>query len=36
VIALGSGRPEWQIGTGEHGEVRRWLFWKGWDKALVW
>ncbi|MFJ4345638.1 hypothetical protein [Pseudomonas sp. NPDC089401] len=36
VIALGSGRPEWQIGTGPHGEVRRWLFWKGWDKALAW
>lgn len=36
VIALGAGRPEWQIGTGEHGEVRRWLFWKGLDRALVW
>ncbi|MNM80780.1 hypothetical protein D3C81_927570 [compost metagenome] len=36
MIALESGRPEWQIGTGEHGEVRRWLFWKGWDKAMVW
>ncbi|MEN5139804.1 hypothetical protein [Pseudomonas juntendi] len=36
VIALDSGRPAWQIGTGAHGEVRRWLFWKGWDKALAW
>lgn len=30
LIALDSGRPDWQIGTGEHAEVRRWLFWKGW------
>ncbi|CAM4084087.1 hypothetical protein CCOS865_02613 [Pseudomonas reidholzensis] len=36
VIALDSGRPDWQIGTGEHGEVRRWLFWKGLDKPLAW
>ncbi|WP_336334697.1 hypothetical protein [Pseudomonas putida] len=36
VIALDSGRPAWQIGTGEHGEVQRWLFWKGWDKAMAW
>lgn len=36
VIALDSGRPEWQIGTGAHGEVRRWLFWKGWDKPMAW
>ncbi|MDH1550451.1 MULTISPECIES: hypothetical protein [Pseudomonas] len=35
-IALDSGRPAWQIGTGAHGEVRRWLFWKGWDKPLAW
>ncbi|NIF28447.1 hypothetical protein F3J44_18945 [Pantoea sp. Tr-811] len=36
VIALEAGRPQWQIGTGDHCEVRRWLFWKGWDKALLW
>ncbi|HGY9635182.1 MULTISPECIES: hypothetical protein [Pseudomonas] len=36
VIALDSGRPEWQIGTGAHGEVRRWLFWKSWDKPMAW
>ncbi|KAF4558805.1 hypothetical protein HBJ16_003679 [Pseudomonas sp. CES] len=36
VIALDNGRPAWQIGTGAHGEVRRWLFWKGWDRALAW
>ncbi|HDS1736584.1 hypothetical protein [Pseudomonas sp. BP8] len=36
VIALDSSRPEWQIGTAEHGEVRRWLFWKGLDKPLAW
>lgn len=36
VIALDLGRPAWQIGTGPHGEVRRWLFWKGWDRAMVW
>ncbi|MDZ3991075.1 hypothetical protein [Pseudomonas sp. Teo4] len=36
VIALDSGRPQWQIGDGEHGELRRWLFWKGWDRPLMW
>lgn len=36
LIALDSGRPDWQIGTGEHAEVRRWLFWKGLDKPLAW
>jgi len=36
LIALDGGRPEWQIGTGAHGEVRRWLFWKGWDKPMAW
>lgn len=36
LIALDSKRPAWQIGTGEHAEVRRWLFWKGWKKAMVW
>ncbi|MEN5038143.1 hypothetical protein [Pseudomonas sp. TWI929] len=36
MIALEGGRPEWQIGTGAHGEVRRWLFWKGWDRAMIW
>ncbi|SNB64731.1 MULTISPECIES: hypothetical protein [unclassified Pseudomonas] len=36
VIALDRGRPDWQIGTGPHGEVRRWLFWKGGEKPLAW
>lgn len=36
LIALDSGRPDWQIGTGEHAEVRRWLFWKGLDEPLAW
>lgn len=36
LIALDSGRPDWQIGTGEHAELRRWLFWKGLDKPLAW
>ena len=36
VIALDTGRPDWQIGTGPHAETQRWLFWKGWDKPLRW
>ncbi|WP_457472140.1 hypothetical protein [Pseudomonas sp. TE21394] len=36
LIALDGGRPAWQIGTGKHGEVRRWLFWKDWDKPMAW
>ncbi|MHC6225235.1 hypothetical protein ACYU03_10785 [Pseudomonas sp. X10] len=36
LIALDGGRPAWQIGTGEHGEVRRWLFWKGLERPLAW
>lgn len=36
LIALDSVRPEWQIGTGEHAEVRRWVCWKGFDKPLAW
>ncbi|PNG30050.1 hypothetical protein [Pseudomonas protegens] len=35
-IALDSGRPDWQIGTGEHHELRRWLFWKDFAKPLLW
>lgn len=36
LIALDSGRPQWQIGTGEHREIRRWLCWKGLDEPLAW
>lgn len=36
VIALDSGRPAWQIGTGNHTEVRRWLCWKGFEQPLAW
>ncbi|WP_460415766.1 hypothetical protein [Pseudomonas sp. microsymbiont 2] len=36
VVALDSGRPDWQIGTGPHGEVRRWVCWKGFDGPLAW
>ncbi|MDH0300837.1 MULTISPECIES: hypothetical protein [unclassified Pseudomonas] len=36
LVALDSGRPEWQIGTGPHGEVRRWVCWKGLDGPLAW
>lgn len=35
-IALDDGRPDWQIGTGEHHETRRWLFWKDFAKPLLW
>ncbi|MGC5700836.1 hypothetical protein J4P02_11620 [Pseudomonas sp. NFXW11] len=35
-IALDAGRPAWQIGTGEHHEVQRWLFWKDFAKPLQW
>lgn len=34
-IALDSGRPDWQIGTGEHHELRRWLFWKDFAMPLL-
>ncbi len=36
IIDLDAGRPEWQIGTGEHHERRRWLFWKGEETPLAW
>ncbi len=36
LIALDSGRPQWQIGTGAHGEVRRWVCWKGFEQPLAW
>lgn len=36
LIALDQGRPDWQIGTGEHREIRRWLCWKGFDKPMAW
>ncbi|UXY52138.1 hypothetical protein [Pseudomonas tohonis] len=36
IIDLDAGRPEWQIGTGEHRERRRWLFWKGEETPLAW
>lgn len=36
LIALDAGRPAWQIGTGEHHERRRWLFWKSFAKPLIW
>ncbi|CAK9889952.1 MULTISPECIES: hypothetical protein [Pseudomonas] len=36
VIALDTSRPDWQIGTGEHAEVHRWLFWKQLDRPLRW
>ncbi|KTC41537.1 hypothetical protein AO265_26025 [Pseudomonas sp. ABAC61] len=35
-IELDRGRPAWQIGTGEHHEVQRWLFWKDLAKPLLW
>lgn len=34
-IDLDAGRPQWQIGTGDHHEVRRWMFWKSFAKPLV-
>ncbi|MEM8814845.1 MAG: hypothetical protein AAGE85_03405 [Pseudomonadota bacterium] len=30
------GQPDYQIGTGGHREVYRWLFWKNEDKPLIW
>ncbi|SDI16072.1 PQQ-like domain-containing protein [Pseudomonas flavescens] len=36
LIDLDAGRPAWQIGTGEHHERQRWLFWKGQSKPLRW
>ncbi|NIF18814.1 hypothetical protein [Pantoea sp. Cy-639] len=36
LIALDSARPDWQIGTGEHAEVRRWICWRGFDRPLAW
>ena len=36
LIDLDAGRPAWQIGTGEHHERQRWLFWKGQSKPLLW
>lgn len=35
-IALDTARPDWQIGTGEHHEVERWLFWKDFAQPLQW
>ncbi|ERO60706.1 hypothetical protein [Pseudomonas piscis] len=35
-IELDRGRPDWQIGTGAHHEVQRWLFWKDLAKPLLW
>ncbi|NBF10887.1 YncE family protein [Pseudomonas sp. Fl4BN1] len=35
-IALDTKRPDWQIGTGEHHETQRWLFWKDFAKPLQW
>ncbi|MEP3479086.1 MAG: WD40 repeat domain-containing protein [Fuerstiella sp.] len=37
IIKLDAGeRPEFQIGTGQHAEQRRWLFWKNEDRPLIW
>ncbi|MBO2928826.1 WD40 repeat domain-containing protein [Metapseudomonas otitidis] len=36
IIDLEAGRPAWQIGTGNHRERRRWLFWKSEESALAW
>lgn len=30
------GAAPWQIGTGPHRELRRWLFWKGALRPLLW
>ena len=31
-----SGAEPWQIGTGAHREVQRWVFWKSWDRPMLW
>jgi hypothetical protein len=37
IIALDAGRKApYQIGTGEHLELRRWLFWKNEESPLIW
>jgi hypothetical protein len=32
----GETRAEYEIGTGNHSEVRRWLFWNGENQPLIW
>lgn len=36
LFALDAGRPDWQIGTADHCEYRRWLFWRTEEKPLAW
>jgi len=37
IINLDAGtQPAYQIGTGNHEEIRRWLFWKNEPKPLIW
>lgn len=35
IIQLDQGRAPYEIGTGNHSEVRRWLFWQG-QAPLAW
>ncbi|KZN38168.1 hypothetical protein [Pseudoalteromonas luteoviolacea] len=36
IIKLGEPKADYEIGTGNSTEVRRWLFWKGEEKPLIW
>jgi len=36
VIAMDAGAEPWQIGTGQHRELRRWVFWKDQKQPLLW
>ena len=29
-------RPDYQIGTADHHELRRWIFWKSEERPLIW
>lgn len=37
IIQLDVGKqPPYQIGTGNHMELHRWIFWRGEDRPLIW
>ncbi len=36
-VQLDAGQAaDWQIGTGPHRELRRWVFWKSFERPLLW
>lgn len=36
IFKLDVGKEAWQIGTGDHREERRWIFWRSESKPLIW